>query len=385
MRRNRPATRTAPFGGQGIQMEIFAASRQWATRPDDERFDNLQELYQATLRHANQAGQATRDWRDLRVEAAGDDVVLVGKADRPARLTHYSFGQLSSRVGAPAGYLRELPATVAAQNLNYGLKHRSPETQAQLLMHVNGGYVLRAVTSTRYDRIWNYEVVQRLMEFSDRFDLVPAQQTFNWGGEGGRTQLDQLDPNADKALYASDHDMFAFVMSLDRVIQDPTGSALRRGLIVVNSEVGAASLKIMGFLFRDVCANHIIWGAQDVAEISLRHVGDIRQKFDDARVRVRRYLDGAASLEEARFEELQMPIAGTKEEVLDKLFGLRSIGLPRKTLAAGYDAVVPEEDGDPNSRWGMVQGLTRHSQEVPYADERTQLDRAAGKILEVEF
>jgi hypothetical protein len=33
----------------------------------------------------------------------------------------------------------------------------------------------------------------------------------------------------------------------------------------------------------------------------------------------------------------------------------------------------------------MVQGLTRHSQTMQYADARTDIDRAAGKLMEVDF
>jgi hypothetical protein len=58
------------------------------------------------------------------------------------------------------------------------------------------------------------------------------------------------------------------------------------------------------------------------------------------------------------------------------------IGISRKALEAGYDAVVPEQDGDPLTAWGIAQGLTRSSQATPYADERMKIDRAAGKLLE---
>ena len=33
-------------------MELFHASKQWSTRPADERFANLQEMFDATLAYA---------------------------------------------------------------------------------------------------------------------------------------------------------------------------------------------------------------------------------------------------------------------------------------------------------------------------------------------
>lgn len=359
-------------------MELFHAHNQWASRPADERFSTLDEMYDATRAYADVAIEKAVPWSDLRVEAQDDNLSLIGRAGVPAKLTHYAFGQLAARVSAPAGYLRALPPTLAAQNLNHGLKERGADDTASLLFHSNGNLLLRAATTEKYSRIWNYEIIERLQSMAQRFELVPACATFSW--DGGPVN------DADKALYASDHDMFAFLMSNDRVVMDPMGKSLRRGVIVINSEVGAAALKFMGFMFRDVCQNHIIWGAEQLAEVSIRHIGNsTNRRMMDAVVQVRRYLDGAASIDDAKFAETTVHIADSKEKVLDRLFGIRSLGLSRKVLNASYDAVVPDEDGDPRSVWGMAQGITRHSQSTPYADERTNLDRAAGKLLDFAF
>jgi hypothetical protein len=359
-------------------MELFHASHQWASRPADQRFKSLAELYAVTREYANQAGEATVTWRDLRVEAVGDDLNLHGSAGVPARVTHYAFGQLAQRAGAPASYLRALPSTLAAMNLNYGLKEKSDDTRAQLLFHTNAGLLLRAATSDSYARIWNWEVVERLIDASAKFNLVPARSTF-------RT----FDPENPPALYASDHDLFAFVMTQDRSIQDPQGEPLYRGVIAINSEVGAASLKLQSFLFRDICGNHIIWGAKDLTEIRLAHVGQVRERWAEAQVEIRKYLDSGSGFEEASLAKAAtVTLGGTKDDVLDAIFGLKGKPLgsiSRKTIAAGYDAVVEDEDGPANTVWGLAQGLTRYSQTIPYADERQQVDRAAGKLLTVTF
>lgn len=367
-------------------MELFHAANQWATRPDDERFDSLEEMHRATKAYADIAVEQEVPWSDLRTQAIGDEVAINGRTGALVNLTHYAFGQLASRVGAPASYLRALPPTLAAQNLNYGLANKGDATKAQLMYHSNGSFLLRAATSTRYTRIWNHEVLARLIVFAQNHGLVPAQATFDWSQRRpGEPGLDVFPEDADKALYASDHDMFAFIMSPDRSIRGPLGETLRRGVIVQNSEVGASSLRFMGFLFRDVCANHIIWGAESIAEVSLRHVGDANERWQHAMVEMRRYLDSAGSITEDELARMRVRIAGTKDEVLDKLFGIRSLGLSRKTLDASYDAVVEDEDGDPRSVWGFVQGVTRVSQREAYAEDRQALDRAAGKILQRAF
>ena len=353
-------------------MELFKANKQWSTRPEDERFTSLETLHAACKAYASDAREKEGVPVDsLRVENVDGDVQLLGKGGIPARLTHWAFGQLAARVSAPASYLRTLPATLAVQNLNHGLAHRASQMvdgTVNLLFHSNGSLLLRALTSDRYERVWNHEITERLLDLQSQ-GWEPARPDI-------RVQDDRL------PLYASDHDMFAFIRSQDRVVKEGS-SFLQRGLIVENSEVGASKLRLTRFLYREMCGNHIIWGAEGVTEIALRHVGNIREKFGAWEAEITKYLDSSVSDDEAKIETARTrTIAGTKVEVLDALFGKR-LGLTRKALDAGYDAVIPDQDGSPNTVWGMVQGLTRYSQTIAYADDRTIIDRAAGKIIDL--
>ena len=96
-------------------MQIMKASNQWATRPAEERFWDLQELHAHCKTVHGNAAEATAVLGDLRVEADNSDLKLVGKQGVPATISHFAFGQLAARVKAPAGYLRGLPPTLAAQ------------------------------------------------------------------------------------------------------------------------------------------------------------------------------------------------------------------------------------------------------------------------------
>jgi hypothetical protein len=57
----------------------------------------------------------------IRVEAGRDNAerltLMLPGSDTPIVPTHWSFGQLASLVGAPAAYLRQLPAPLAGINL----------------------------------------------------------------------------------------------------------------------------------------------------------------------------------------------------------------------------------------------------------------------------
>jgi hypothetical protein len=371
-------------------MNLFRAHNQWATRPDDERFQSLAQLHAAVKGYAALAREATVEWTDLRVgcadaiddESATGDLRLFGRKGIPATVSHHAFGQLAARVGAPASYLRQLPAALAAENLNHGLQKRDANgNDCVLLLHDRGGddthakFVVRGLTTDVYERLWNWEVTERLLDLSERFDLVPAAATFSWDGQ---------DHSKDKALYASDHDMFVFLMARNRDVGRAGEQGLFRGLIVANTEVGGISLAVDRFLFRDICQNHIIWGAKDLTELRMRHVGDIHGKWGDVKATVTRYLDASSDEEhELITATSSFKLGDTKEEVLDTIFGKRF--MTRKGAAQAYDAVVEDEDGPANTAWGFTQGLTRHAQTVPYADERTQLDRVGRKILQLAF
>lgn len=352
-------------------MELFSAHQQWSTRPDDQRFTSLEDLQRACKAYAATAREKTTvPISSLRTEAIDGDVQLLGRGSIPARLTHWAFGQLCARVGIPASYARTLPATLAVQNLNHGLAHRvatDGDATTNLLFHENGSLLLRALTSDIYSRVWNWEIADRLLAMKDRGWDVARPDI--------RAQDDRL------PLYASDHDLYAFIRHADRVISIGGGNTLQRGMIIENSEVGASKLRRTRFLYCEMCGNHIIWGAQDVVEDAIRHVGNIRDRVATWDLTSTAYLDSSPAEEEATIAKAQTTrIAGTKDQLLDTLFGKR-LELSRKTLAAGYAAIVPDQDGDPLTVWGMVQGLTRYSQTLPYADARTAIDTSAGRIL----
>jgi hypothetical protein len=63
----------------------------------------------------------------------------------PLAPTHWSFGQLTTMIGAPATYLRQLPAPLAASNLQYGLSsHR-----AELIKTLQARSARRLVIATK--------------------------------------------------------------------------------------------------------------------------------------------------------------------------------------------------------------------------------------------
>ena len=386
-------------------MELYKASQQWSKRPADERFWNLGEMHRATKAYADASRTAENSYSELRAEADQGEVKLTGKSGVFARLTHWAFGQVSRIAGAPAEYLRNLPATLAVQNLNHGLKKKAQDavdSKAAILFHQNGDLVVRAINSEKYDRIWNHEIVGRLLPLEEQGWKVPPARPVDSSYPGARKAtaadvparkapgglaIEVGDMIAPAGLYASDHDMFAFLVNEKARIADGTPEGLARGFFVENSEVGAGAFKLTQFLYRYVCGNHIVWGASDVREISIRHIGSANEKaWKNLRVQLVRYAEESASDLEAKIKKARtLEIAKTKDEVLDKLFGKRIATLGTLENAYHIAESYSDVDGAPTTLWGMAQGLTRLSQLGPWADKRNELDRAAGKLLEIVF
>jgi hypothetical protein len=384
---------------------------QWSNRPSDERFWTVEEMADACFGYYQNSKVSTVKYGELRVEADSGDIRLVGKSNIPATLTHYGFGQMCQRVKAPAGYLRQLPATLAAQNINHGLKTRGEQDDSArlLLNRANGHYVARCMTSLNYKRVWNYELANKLIDIQGYGWRVAPARPAGIENERSRiaTEQDCLnnrhlglsiqpgDTIAPAGLYASDKDMFVFMVDDDHVITNPLSSdkPLARGFFLWNSEVGDRSIGAMTFLYNGVCGNHIVWGAQDVKEFRFVHVGGVRDRaFGAMKAELMAYADSSASDLEAKIKKSQSYLIGdTYEETINNLvsfIGKKRIPVLNRSLVEDAYEVARTSDkgyGDPRTPWAITQGLTELSQRSDYADKRVQMDRAAGRVMEIAF
>ena len=148
---------------------IGRVSSEWFSRPDDERYLSLAELYDAVKTRADRAKARTVESRAVRVEASRENserlALIVPGQDQPVAPTHWSFGQLCSLVGAPATYMRQLPAPLAGINLQHGLLSHRAEL-VKTLEGEDGRIELRAVTGPDYGRIWDHELVAAVMRIA---------------------------------------------------------------------------------------------------------------------------------------------------------------------------------------------------------------------------
>lgn len=159
----------------GFQVDISRGERigrvssEWFSRPDDERYLSLGHLYDAVKSRADHAHARTVESSGIRVEASRNNAerlsLIMPGDQRAITPTHWSYGQLCSLVGAPASYMRQLPAPLAAINLQHGLLNHRAELVKTLEIE-DGRVELRAVTGPEYGRIWDHELVaERVNDF----------------------------------------------------------------------------------------------------------------------------------------------------------------------------------------------------------------------------
>ena len=109
---------------------ISRVSSEWFNRPADERYLSLTDLHNSVKHRSERSKTRIIESEAIRVEASRNNperlTLMLPEANAPVAPTHWSFGQLASLVGAPATYLRQLPAALAGINLQHGLlNHRA--------------------------------------------------------------------------------------------------------------------------------------------------------------------------------------------------------------------------------------------------------------------
>ncbi|HEV7252118.1 MAG TPA: DUF932 domain-containing protein [Mesorhizobium sp.] len=369
---------------------VGRVSSEWFSRPADERYLSLSELMTAVRGRAERSRTRTVESAAVRVEASRDDterlaVVLPG-SDAPAVPTHWSFGQLAALVGAPAAYLRQLPAPLAGINLQYGLTSHRAE-QVKTLETDDGWVELRAVTGPDYGRIYDHELVAAVQRIAgngtgDTRWKVPGVLDWSTGVYNPLVDITR----ATTTLYASDRDVFLFLVDDLNPIEAgrlPDGSPdlYFRGFYCWNSEVGAKTLGIASFYLRAVCQNRNLWGVEDFEEITIRHSKYAASRFaHEATPALTRFANSSPlpfinGVRQAR----ERIVARTDE---DRTEFLRKRGFGKAETGKIIETVLAEEGRKPESVFDFVQGITALARDKPHQDARLDLEARAKKLLD---
>lgn len=368
---------------------LTQASRQWASRPADERFLSPTELRQKVAGERERSISTVVSSRRIEVQPHPIDPIkgiTIAGDDTMVDPTHWAFGQLANLAGAPASYLRKLPAPLVADAMNYGLRFMRDAEEIGILRTEaetvgDAGTIiehtqLRAATGPRYGRVWNEEIVTALeQKFGDG-----RTGAFRVPGEFGQ-QVEIT--RANTTIYGSDRDIFVFLADEENRIevQNRRGGrsgSLARGFFVWNSEVGSQSIGAAFFLFDYVCQNRIVWGVEDFKEIRLRHSKNAPDRWLEEITPVLMEYSNASA----------QPIAETIREAqrkrvdddLERFLRNRFTTAEAKAIQAAHE----REEGRPiETIWDVVTGTTAHAKTIEHQDARVDLERKGGKLLDL--
>jgi hypothetical protein len=369
---------------------IGRVSSEWFSRPDDERFLSLTNLYDTVRSRAERAHARTIESAAIRVEATRDNAerleLLVPGQRQAIAPTHWSYGQLCSLVGAPATYMRQLPAPLAAINLQHGLLNHRAELVKTLEMD-DGRLELRAVTGPEYGRIWDHELVSAVMKIAgngtgDTMWKVPG--VLDWAT---MTHNPFIDITKDTTtLYASDRDVFLFLVDDTHPIEagrlpNREPDLYFRGFYAWNSEVGSKTLGIASFYLRAVCANRNLWGTENFEEITIRHSKFAAQRFaHEAAPALTRFANSSPAPFIAGIKAARERIVARKDD--DRETFLRRRGFSKGETGKVIEMVLSEEGRPPESIFDFVQGITALARTKTNQDTRLELEGKAKKLLE---
>ena len=370
--------------------QISRVSSEWFSRPADQRFLSLDEL-QASLQHrANHSRSRVVDSRDIRIEACPDEAdalsVILPGSKLPLQPTHWAFGQLCSLVGAPAGYLREMPEMLAGINLQYGLSKCQSEA-IQVLELDDGQPELRAATGPDYGRVFDCELVEAVRQIAgngvgDTRWKVPG--VLDWATSIYHPHVDVTKETT--TLYASDRDVFLFLVDDTHPIEAgklPDGSPdlFFRGFYCWNSEVGSKTLGIASFYLRAVCQNRNLWGVENFQETVIRHRKYAASRFArEMAPALENFANSSPSGFIAGIKTARQTIVARNDD--DRRDFLKNLGFSKTDGSGVIQAVLEEEGRAPESIFDFVQGITALARQRDNQDARIDLEQRAKRLLD---
>ena len=328
------------------------AHKELFRRTPDECFDS----FEALRRKCGDDREDSQDqWFRPQDLIVTHDLTLCGDG-RELSLNDWSFTQLCKMARVSKDTINRLSRKTASKALEETLP--ASDKPLQLLTHDDR---IRSVHGVAYTRLWNADLLDAVQEFAS--DFTPPQKAMDGTSTG---------------LYCGEQDMFAFLI-------DPTGwaeidgEAFAPGFFLWNSEVGRRTVGIQTFWFQKVCQNHIVWDATEVVEFSRKHTANVRDGLDE----IRRIIEDLTRKRDSRrdgFVEVMRKAMteklGDDADTVTKR--LLSEGIPRGLIK---DAMEIARKEGAFTIFAMVDALTKLSQKVKYAGERTELDVRIGQLL----
>lgn len=288
-------------------------------------------------------------------------------------LRDHAHSQLAARLDIPKRYydrMREEAPELLASNVNNWLA----ESKDRRMVRTLDGTV-RAILSDRYQRIENEEIAEvALPILAGQPDITIESCAIT------ETRL--------------------YIKAVFPRIQGEVavGDVMQAGVVISNSEVGSGAVSVAPLLYRLVCKNGMIraderfrgfhvGGRAQVGENVYEMLTDETRKADDRAVLLKLRDVVKAAADPAYFTKA---LERMREAATEKL-GSKNVVEVVEQLATRHRLVESEKsgvlqhliEGGDLSRWGLVNAVTRASQDVESYDRATELETLGGVILDL--
>ncbi len=301
----------------------------------------------------------TVTWSGLEIRAGRKRLEGV-VTDGPAKgcrfgFTRHGLAWVCDRLGMPVEYVSGLDPKMAARLIAYERKRKKVDEFDRAFVLRGWRDLVRGVVSPAYVPIDDLEALLALEEALAGKPVTVRDAFVGLTRTEVRLTLDRVSSDLGRSRRGKDR--------------------AHAGLYFVNSEVGAGSLTLSGFVFRMVCSNGMIGGGWQPF-FRQRH---INVKREEALARFRWAVGEAEQASRQAMEQLgeavDRPVKGGAR------FALKQLAVRLRLSRQATEELLRCYEWDPHdSLFGVVNALSRLARSRPQ-EERFRLERFAAEVL----
>ena len=344
------------------------------------RMENITELLARVVAEDRRKHDVIADTRSMSViTPEGDDEskdvrVLLDGQDGLSEfvMTDHALGQVSTDLGIPKRYfdrMKDDAPELFKSNVHHWLYNEPKARMLRGYTNESGPMTGRAWMSDKFRRLDNIEIARTLLP---EFDNL-----------GTAVQFHQA------AITESRLYIRALFPAIERDVKK-VGDTVRWGVEIKNSEIGAGSLTISGFMLVLQCTN----GMTATKALNARHVGKREDEgvlsnealaADDVAFWLAARDTLRATCSEAAFADICDRLDGLSDrEVISPVAATKVLGNDLGITEEEQEAVMLSLAGDPNrigkGQWGMLNAITAVAQTVESFDRQAELEGIGWKV-----
>ncbi len=334
--------------------------------------DLVKEVERQKISQQDYVVDANRIHADTKYPETGSPEIKLTLPEIPGEFgtTEHGLTQICQKLKIPKLYVDRMQEyrmiELLKENLNAWFPHENPA----FIRTLDGN--VRAMLSTKYRPMDHWPVLMTALNHFSESEM--KVETIN-------------------ALLNERRMHVRFVVpELEREV---AGQNLKPGLMISNSEVGSGSFRVEPFLWRDYCANGMIFGEKTIAKVHLGGEltaleGVLQPDTIAAQVKATQLLVRDVIKDLFTLEGLDSWIdrvdEGTNVKIEQPTKAINWIvndyGLPKGREEALLDEFMK---GGDNTQWGLANAVTAVARELEDIDAAIELERLGGTIATIDL